>query len=327
MLLDQPHRLLRPALLVRADREAEVAGRDRTLVFGEHDLASRQGHSLDADEDVHERTRVLSGSNSDVESARAHGHRIPLAHVLDGQLLADLGVLRRQVAHQDVLADRRPGAGAGHVRASPLGVDQRVAVTGEDRLAAEHVALDPAARGVIVDGQGAHVRHRLLLAVAHVRLLADEVLLLDLAPRHPRLDDVEVGLELGAVGAVALLQPSGGAVHADARRDDAVRLAGLGDDVPQPRALLHRDVQLPAEVADVGDARGEHLQRPDLDRLPAREREPLVGDVIAGADAPRMSRARGPHRPSVHSALVWSVICAEPSAGRWSLNHLRSDIP
>ncbi len=69
VLLDQPHRLLGPALFVRADREAEVPGRDRPLVVGEHDLASRQGDALDAHEDVHERTRELSGSNSDVESA------------------------------------------------------------------------------------------------------------------------------------------------------------------------------------------------------------------------------------------------------------------
>ena len=71
MLLDQADRLLGAALLVGADREAEVARRDRALIVGEHDLATREGHALYADEDVHraqERTRELSGSNTGVES-------------------------------------------------------------------------------------------------------------------------------------------------------------------------------------------------------------------------------------------------------------------
>ena len=147
---------------------------------------------------------------------------------------------------------------------------------------------------MVVDGQRAHDRGRLLLAVAHVRLLADEVLVLDLAPRHPGLDDVVLALELGAVRAVALLQPAGGPVDADPDGDDPVRRAGLGDDVPQPRALLDRDVQLPAEIADVGDPRREHLQRPDLDRAAAREREALVRDVVAGDAREDVARARAP---------------------------------
>ena len=40
-----------------------------------------------------------------------------------------------------------------------------------------------------------------------------------------------------------------------------------------------------------------------------------------------MSRARGPHRPSVVQAEVTSVSWALPSAGRWSENHLRSAVP
>ena len=134
------------------------------------------------------------------------GDRIALAHVLHLELGAHHRVLGWQVAHEDVLADRRSGAGAGHVGAAAVGVGDRLAVAGEDRLAAEHVALDPGLRGVVIDGQRAH-RHRLgLLAVAHVRRLADEVSLLDPAPCHAGLDDVVLALELGAVGAVALLQ-------------------------------------------------------------------------------------------------------------------------
>ena len=71
MLLDQPDRLLGPALLVRADGEAEVPGLDRALVVGQRRLAAGERDPLDADEDVHDRTRLLSGSNSGVESAEA----------------------------------------------------------------------------------------------------------------------------------------------------------------------------------------------------------------------------------------------------------------
>ena len=71
MLLDDPDGLLDAALLVRADREAEVAGLDRALVAGEDDLAAGDRHALDADEDVHERMRVFSGSKIGVEPATA----------------------------------------------------------------------------------------------------------------------------------------------------------------------------------------------------------------------------------------------------------------
>ena len=77
MRLDQPHRLLDPALLMRADREAQVARLDRLLVGREHHPPARERHALYADEDPHVRTgsaaftRSLSGSNSGVESARS----------------------------------------------------------------------------------------------------------------------------------------------------------------------------------------------------------------------------------------------------------------
>ena len=50
--LDQPHRLLDAALLVRADREPEVAGLDRLLVGGEDDASAGHRHALHAAEDV-----------------------------------------------------------------------------------------------------------------------------------------------------------------------------------------------------------------------------------------------------------------------------------
>ena len=55
MRLDDPDRLLDRALLVRADREPEVAGVDRLLVGGQGDLPGRGRDALDADEDVHVR--------------------------------------------------------------------------------------------------------------------------------------------------------------------------------------------------------------------------------------------------------------------------------
>ena len=60
--LDEPDRLLDAALLVRADREAEVAGLDRLAVVGEDDVPAGHRHALDADEHPHERILVFSGS-------------------------------------------------------------------------------------------------------------------------------------------------------------------------------------------------------------------------------------------------------------------------
>ena len=86
VLLDEPHRLLHAALLVRADGEAEVARLDRLLVGGEHHLPAGERDALDADEDVHvstgsaARTRSLSGSKIGVEPATATvtGKRSPM---------------------------------------------------------------------------------------------------------------------------------------------------------------------------------------------------------------------------------------------------------
>ena len=71
--LDEAHGLLDAALLVRADREAEVPRLDRLLVGGEHDPAARHGHALDADQDLHRHDRILvfSGSKIGVEPATA----------------------------------------------------------------------------------------------------------------------------------------------------------------------------------------------------------------------------------------------------------------
>ena len=65
--LDQPDRLLDAALLVRADREAEVLRLDRLLVGGEDDPPARHRHALHAGQDPHDRTLVFSGSKIGAE--------------------------------------------------------------------------------------------------------------------------------------------------------------------------------------------------------------------------------------------------------------------
>ena len=70
-VLPESHGLLDPALLVRADREAEMLRLDRLLVVGEHDPATRHRYALDADEGLHERILSFSGSNGAVAPATA----------------------------------------------------------------------------------------------------------------------------------------------------------------------------------------------------------------------------------------------------------------
>ena len=70
----------------------------------------------------------------------------------------------------------------------------------------------------------------------------------------------------------------------------------------QSAARLHRRVQLPAELADVRDPRGEGADRPDLDLAAARERKPSCETSSLVTDASR-SRARGPQTPTVHQAV------------------------
>ena len=127
-----------------------------------------------------------------------------------------------------------------------------------------------------VHGQRAQHRARRLVPLPQVRVLADERLGLDLGPGHARLDQGVVRGELGPERAVSLFQPPGRAVHADAGRHQAVRLPGLVQRVPQPQALLDRHVQLPAELAHVGDPRRQHHDARDLDLPAGAERERLV---------------------------------------------------
>src|SRR5438067_7144792 len=239
-----------------------------------------------------------------IEQRRCAGdrnrNRVALAHVLHQQPVAGHGLLRRQVGHQDVLAHRRPGAGARDVRAAPAAIDDPLAVWREDGLSPQHVALLTGLRSVVVHRQGAEDRQRILLAMPQVRGLAHEVLLLDPRRGHSRLDHVVLGLELVSVGSIGLLEPAGGAVDPDAASRHAVRAARLPQRVPQLQALLHGHIQLPAEVADVRDAGGEHALRADLDHPARAELEAFVRHVVGGGARQDVSRARAPQTDRCH---------------------------
>ena len=127
-----------------------------------------------------------------------------------------------------------------------------------------------------------------------VGLATDEVGGLHLRPLHAGLDDGALRVELEAEGAVALLDAAGRAVDPDADGHRAVRRAGLVQYRPQPGALLDRDVQLPAELADVGDPRGEHRHGARLDLAAGAEAEALVADVVAGQLTEDVARPRTP---------------------------------
>src|SRR5262249_21729078 len=150
---------------------------------------------------------------------------------------------------------RRAGAGVRDVRPPAVRVGEGRAVVLDDRLAAERVTPGARRRGVIVDRERAKLRRRLFLAVAEVRLFADEVLALHLPPRHAGVDAGDAGVDREAEAPIPLLEPPGGAIAADPRRHDPVLLPRLPHRVPERETLLHRHVELPAEVADVRDPR------------------------------------------------------------------------
>ena len=153
---------------------------------------------------------------------------------------------------------------------------------------------------VICHRQGAHQRHRLLLALLQERFLANEISVLDLLQRHARFDDVVLGVQLGAVGAVTLFESATRAVHTDTDGNQSVRLTRLEDHVPQLRSLPHGQVQLPAEFSDVGDARRENAKRSHLDHAAAAEREALVRHVCSGERLHDRSGVRTPHSQRRH---------------------------
>src|SRR5258706_14030896 len=69
-------------------------------------------------------------------------HRVALAEELDEELRALLGVLRREIRHQQMLPDRRPGPGARDIGATTLRADDPLPVEGQDRLPPQPVTPD-----------------------------------------------------------------------------------------------------------------------------------------------------------------------------------------
>src|SRR5690606_33577400 len=132
-----------------------------------------------------------------------------------------------------MLSERRASAGAGDVGTAAVGVDNRLPGSSEDRLAPLHVALHAAGRGVVVHGQRAEDGGGPFLTGFAVGLLADELSLLKLWAGKAGFDGVVVAVQFGAHQPVALLQPAGGAVDADAYGYDAELLPRLPDRVPE----------------------------------------------------------------------------------------------
>ena len=79
----------------------------------------------------------------DAVRADGDGDREALVHVLDRERVGALDRLRRrQVGHEQVLAERWAGTGARHVRAAALRVGERRTVTERYGLTPERVPLD-----------------------------------------------------------------------------------------------------------------------------------------------------------------------------------------
>ncbi len=71
-------------------------------------------------------------------------------------------------------------------------------------------------------------------------------------------------------------------------------LPGLPDRVEEAEAELHGAVELPAELADVGDPEGEAGHRPDGHLLRAHVAERLVRQVRLGERLEDLARRRAP---------------------------------
>src|SRR4051794_4875817 len=167
-------------------------------------------------------TRAISCANPRVlrvEEGRRAGdrdrHWILLAQVFDEELVADDRLTGREIRHQEVPADRRAGSRRGHVRTAAPPVDERLPVRGQDGLAPEHVALDAALRRRVVEAERAQHGDGRLRPLLDVRGLANEIGRFHRRSGHAGIDEVEVELELVAVGAVALLESGGHGVRAD----------------------------------------------------------------------------------------------------------------
>jgi hypothetical protein len=129
---------------------------------------------------------------------------------------------------------------------------------------------------VALHREGAEDGGGLLLPGLLQRFLPDEIEGFDLRPGESRFDRVVLALELRPHEPVALLDAPGGPVDAGAHRHDPEFLAGLPQPVPHRQSLFGRDIDLPSEVADVGDPEKPGIDRPEVDCLGRAIRERLV---------------------------------------------------
>ena len=126
---------------------------------------------------------------------------------------------------------------------------------------------------------------------------------------------------------VALLEPQRVVGRAAARRRRRAARPPRHSRSHSASPNSRRRVDLPAELADVGDPQRAHRHGAEVEvaarscrGTPRWRRRPRR------APATR-SRARGPQTPMQHSAEVWSSSATEPSHGRWRVIHAMSCRP
>ena len=120
-------------------------------------------------------------------------------------------------------------------------------------------------------------------------------------PGHPRLDQRVVRGQLVAEGAVALFQPAGGAVHADADRHQPVRGARRPERVPQLRRPARSARAVPSRAHPRRRcARPARTARRSPTSRQVPNGKPAVAHVVAGDRRPA---PRGPRPPQPERGL------------------------
>ena len=216
-----------------------------------------------------------------------------------------VGEVGADVAHADRLAEGDRVAAGG--QAADLGA------AGVERLAAPGVGV-----GGAVDQQGHAFRAD--AGRLHRRLAVEVLGEIDEAG-EVGLERGGVAAELGAEGAVGLLlaQP---VLGAGADELEAERLAGLHQPVEEVVLHLDRVVQLPAELAGVGDAERVDRAHQQLDRAGGEPGEALVAESAVAGSASRISAGqqrrarRGPARAKTPYWVVTSWISIVAEVGR-----------
>src|SRR5436190_2248565 len=205
----------------------------------------------------------------------------PAPEDLDRHSGARVGVLGRHVRVGNRAAQGVAVAARGDATAD-LAVDLHRFVAERDRARIrEQQAGKPSARATILRLQE--------------RLPANApALLVELhAEAHPALIWRLVWGDVGSPDPVALLE----AHRVDrpvAAADDPVRLPLLPDRAPEPEPVLGGAVELPAELADIGDAERPHGHVPDGDLVQRHVRELLVAEVCWGKRLQHIACPRPP---------------------------------